>query len=1303
MLVNKPASLTDREGKGAAPSGMSNGTSAGKVMPGDDSEVGAKEDFVPKVKPVPGPKTTATTVTAKASPHQPVAFPLPGDTTTDSPCVAGGSIVGTVEEGRPISPTKGLGGFVQSAMMRRSDSLSKRWSTHSPASISRQNSSSNLMGSGELASSSASPLSSTALKSDVKQDERLHSNVESQPRASGTPRPGLTLHTDRSFSGAVSAQASSIMGSNVEAATTSPSKRWSPAKSTWLESALGKPEPKPSVVSPQPDWMTGLSKTRSSKESSASPDARQAHTDVQGPSVELSAVSVSKKTPPKPRKTSSQVAADAIRGSSSGATKTATSRGHRRAETLDSGAKVALGPDLRSQLRPRPSSPGKNSEQHPEFLNALGALKRTATGSKVSSSSVDLVQPQSRSTAKSDVVTPPSVVPKKKALGRSTSGGNVQPTFASAPSDHITQQSKVGTRHESEEAPNPHKHKLATGPATATSPVQDSKLATKFNPNLASVLARGPLAPPQAIGGAQAANLPFSGTVSDAGHEVLETQPQLQHMTKARARGPKRRLPTAQEDSRDPLPLRTSSKLDAPVGKPRPLIRSSSRNVTPSSPDQGNVRQSLPSADEVAVGPRPVSAVPKQFEHQKRAVATGKDGSSTNQAAKNSIEAESPSAVRSATVDSTNTATPTSEIRSASQNAKQSWHKSSTTSQANGKTAWNGAPGTEPGMVDGLRSSLSQAAVQSSEIKLATTTPVAVRLPKPAPTVAPKPGVTKDLASRASMPRPQGGSHARRCITSFFNDPEAEDGQLDSAVVQSLYASEQSPAPRIKTLRKTILEVLPDGRTAPLPLHQDHILFASSAYVCTHVYGDAKGTRTTAVYLWIGANVPHRLSDTNTAVAKGIARDCSANVVQVQQGKEDSNFLQALGGILITRQGSSAAAPQPFLLCGKRISVHRFAPDEQALPLERTRIERRGAWLCQTHAMDLRPGGNVVEIEAGKETPEFFASFPASNSDLAHPEYWSLKANSEAYRTRLFSFPPDPLDSTSISNSITAGAASLLRSWTRGPSAPTSDNQHSSPAHASTRSRVVEVHPFSPRDIEVSGIYVLDTWFEVYVIAAPLSTKEYRAFRTAVSFARKYAQLASKPLAFASRDEARPAAPAGWVTLGSAVPDEVKHAFRGWQHEGIGGTEALMAARSQGDKLVKLSLEEACAARRRYVSRRDNGDKKYAFRSRISSETHDAAETAIAECVSDEALIHLKSYKYSSVDKSYISRYILKHYVRPPAKQGRLRLTASTVEWLRRTSPTMAGSKHGHIARLLLHTGKRRPAVHFRPGPSWAR
>ncbi|CAJ2500068.1 Uu.00g029210.m01.CDS01 [Anthostomella pinea] len=37
-------------------------------------------------------------------------------------------------------------------------------------------------------------------------------------------------------------------------------------------------------------------------------------------------------------------------------------------------------------------------------------------------------------------------------------------------------------------------------------------------------------------------------------------------------------------------------------------------------------------------------------------------------------------------------------------------------------------------------------------------------------------------------------------------------------------------------------------------------------------------------------------------------------------------------------------------------------------------------------------------------------------------------------------------------------------------------------------------------------------------------------------------------------------------------------------------------------------------------------------------------KTAVAECISDDALIHLRSYKYSAVDKSPVSQYILRPY-----------------------------------------------------------
>ena len=78
---------------------------------------------------------------------------------------------------------------------------------------------------------------------------------------------------------------------------------------------------------------------------------------------------------------------------------------------------------------------------------------------------------------------------------------------------------------------------------------------------------------------------------------------------------------------------------------------------------------------------------------------------------------------------------------------------------------------------------------------------------------------------------------------------------------------------------------------------------------------------------------------------------------------------------------------------------------------------------------------------------------------------------------------------------------------------------------------------------------------------------------------------------------------------------------------------------------------------------------------------------AAAECVSEDALVHLKSYKYSSVDKSLISHYILRHYVRRAHLPIRLMSfqLSRTVECFCGTAAAMARPKHGHSLRILFH------------------
>lgn len=74
--------------------------------------------------------------------------------------------------------------------------------------------------------------------------------------------------------------------------------------------------------------------------------------------------------------------------------------------------------------------------------------------------------------------------------------------------------------------------------------------------------------------------------------------------------------------------------------------------------------------------------------------------------------------------------------------------------------------------------------------------------------------------------------------------------------------------------------------------------------------------------------------------------------------------------------------------------------------------------------------------------------------------------------------------------------------------------------------------------------------------------------------------------------------------------------------------------------------------------------------------------------LSPEGLQNLRYYKYSSIDKSPLSNYVLKHYVSQGTLHGRQRLMAA-VEWFRQAATALVGSKFGHVAGVLLHPDQR--------------
>jgi hypothetical protein len=207
---------------------------------------------------------------------------------------------------RPASPTKGLGGFVQSAMMKRSDSVNKRWSAQAAPGLSRGNSLASHRGTtGHAGSIVEVPKSPPP---EIKKSSR---DLESSPSAKSRPTSSHSTSTvlyhaesaarpscEAPFSDAMAPASShpslaknglpsksvskeqedkprSPVLHSAESLPISPSKtldpkRWSPTKASWLESALARPEsPKLMFPKPQtPSWMADLQKSKLSKEDS---------------------------------------------------------------------------------------------------------------------------------------------------------------------------------------------------------------------------------------------------------------------------------------------------------------------------------------------------------------------------------------------------------------------------------------------------------------------------------------------------------------------------------------------------------------------------------------------------------------------------------------------------------------------------------------------------------------------------------------------------------------------------------------------------------------------------------------------------------------------------------------------------------------------------------------------------------------------------------------------------------------------------------------------------------------------------
>lgn len=408
------------------------------------------------------------------------------------------------------------------------------------------------------------------------------------------------------------------------------------------------------------------------------------------------------------------------------------------------------------------------------------------------------------------------------------------------------------------------------------------------------------------------------------------------------------------------------------------------------------------------------------------------------------------------------------------------------------------------GIQTGIRDSTVEAPPDSSLPSTPIGSLSSKKLPRSPPLPGRKPGsivnrvpsIAGPIQERKPAPLCQFRERSR-ILASFFEESSSLKPKI-TVDTQAVLASRPKDdcQDKIKTLRKQIYLMTGGGKLMPVPSHQEHILFEENLYLCTHVFATAGGSRTAEVYLWIGDGVAEPAAEDAHLFARKVAREQNGKLITLQQGNETSNFFQALGGIVITRRGSGSRAESPsrtlatYMLCGRshagQIAFDEVDFDARSLCsgfpfLISARFGKLYLWkglgsgadelgCARLIGMDLGLTGEIEEVDEGSEPDTFWESLPGGKprcitAEDGMPHHWHLKPSCDKYSSRLFSVNVEPTRPKSSSSSFI---------WGRRGSTPQLES-------TDFTAQIRELSPFTQRDIEKDGVYVLDSFFEIFL------------------------------------------------------------------------------------------------------------------------------------------------------------------------------------------------------------------------------
>ncbi|KAJ5578525.1 uncharacterized protein N7459_007489 [Penicillium hispanicum] len=701
--------------------------------------------------------------------------------------------------------------------------------------------------------------------------------------------------------------------------------------------------------------------------------------------------------------------------------------------------------------------------------------------------------------------------------------------------------------------PSPAVAEAAPAVAAIPSLAAKGKLAGRINPALAGLLSRG--APPAA----EARKEPVASTPRESSPSLPSAS--LTHMTKGRARGPKRRPPKeaanpAVSSDRNTKEVGVISSPEVKTSQPSP-----EPVVPPEHPSEGSSKQNLVLDTEKVQTARFLSkqlpginislqnALNGGLQQRLRNLSPSSTGDSNNLPTSDkenpTHEIELPGNVSPSTrppVPPKPTASPSpspsTPITSKPQWTQQARYMSSSPSPL--RTSYKENRRETP-------TTPSQKDVPG--VMVADSSPPPTRHasppvpPKQVDISLDKPSDPHMLSRKMSAPSLVAqAADARKVISGFFKTfPNARD-RMD--IDAQLMLSSKIDDPKIRTLKRHIWELTGDGKRQELPVNQEYVLYEGDMYLCVHLF-EMQGKNNAEVNLWCGDDVPEAALEDAQLFARKVARENSCKLEVIRQGKERVRFIQALGGIIITRRGSGfrSTSSSLYMLCGRK-HLGQMAFDEVdyslrslctgfpfviSAPFGKQYLWKgKGSGPEETGAarlisMDLGLTGEFEEVDEGQEPEEFFEILTGSReaNPLMSSDFWQLKAKYNHFGTRLLRVDHE--------------LGQPQRFWMRRPGS-------SSPV-VRPNDTVQEIEPFCYKDLTDRNVYVLDTFFEIYVIVGEQASPKSAEFASAVVFAHEYGILAASL-------QDRPFIPNSFVALGG-IPDRCQSAFRKWDPRSI--------------------------------------------------------------------------------------------------------------------------------------------------------